>query len=531
MGRLLPLPLSLATLLSTGALVQAQQPEAQRTDTPSQALPAAATIATASGTAAALAPKASHMAAVSQVRIVRLSEIRGEAQLDRNSGQGYQRAFANIPITKGSRLNTTTGVAEVEFEDNSTLRLTPETTVEFVELGRAASGATITRCHVLRGTVYVNLAHTQGTEFAVSTGKTMLKIAPASHLRLSADTTEAHGSGSNVAVMAGSVDLTGPAGATTVTKKRTLGFSASDATPFTLANNVQKSDFDEWDKQEGDYQNRYQNTLTSSGAGGQFGASDLAYYGSFSDAGGCGSLWRPYFANAAWDPYSAGAWAMYPGAGYSWVSAYPWGWLPFHSGSWQNCGSGWGWRPGGQWQGLTNSTLIAGNGNGLLVHPPVKPPAGKAPMVVVNNGGVPASRSTAPGTFTFLGNSAGLGVPRDTFGKLAKTSTVVARDGSATAPVEVGYLGAPATARASGTGSGSSTAPHAVLVLARPSSGGATANSSAVGAGPTSTGTRAGSGRSSTSTTTQTTSYSSSVSQSSTGRSGGGGGSSSGGHK
>ena len=44
---------------------------------------------------------------------------------------------------------------------------------------------------------------------------------------------------------------------------------------------------------------------------------------------------------------------FYPGMGYSWASAYPWGWLPFHYGSWAFInGAGWAWVPGrysGQW--------------------------------------------------------------------------------------------------------------------------------------------------------------------------------------
>ena len=68
-----------------------------------------------------------------------------------------------------------------------------------------------------------------------------------------------------------------------------------------------------------------------------YGSSDLNYYGSFSNTG-CGSMWRPYFASAAWSPYDNGMWAYYPSVGYSWVSPYPWGWIPFHSGNWVNCG-------------------------------------------------------------------------------------------------------------------------------------------------------------------------------------------------
>jgi hypothetical protein len=72
------------------------------------------------------------------VRIVRLSQVNGEVQLDRQTGRGFEAAFANLPIAQGGRLRTGDGVAEVEFEDNSSLRLTPRSLVEFPVLSLRA---------------------------------------------------------------------------------------------------------------------------------------------------------------------------------------------------------------------------------------------------------------------------------------------------------------------------------------------------------------------------------------------------------
>src|SRR5450631_2959104 len=77
----------------------------------------------------------------SQARIVRLSQVDGDVQIDRNTGQGYEKAFLNLPITQGTKLRTgADSRAEIEFEDGSTLRLTPGTLVEFPELSRRDSG-------------------------------------------------------------------------------------------------------------------------------------------------------------------------------------------------------------------------------------------------------------------------------------------------------------------------------------------------------------------------------------------------------
>ena len=71
----------------------------------------------------------------SQARIVRLSQVDGDVQIDRNTGLGYEKAFLNLPITQGTKVRTGSDArAEIEFEDGSTLRITPGTTVDFSEL-------------------------------------------------------------------------------------------------------------------------------------------------------------------------------------------------------------------------------------------------------------------------------------------------------------------------------------------------------------------------------------------------------------
>ncbi len=401
---------------------------------------------------------------VSQVRIVRLSEIRGTAQLDRNTGRGFEPAFANIPITAHSKLRTDAGLAEVEFEDNSTLRLTPDTEVEFSELGRAANGATVTRCKVVKGIVYVTLVKGKSADFTLVAGQSVLRPNPGSHLRLDMSAPLA-----TLAVMDGTVDFTGSTGSTVVPKKSMLSFgAAADAPPQLVASNkVHENQYDAWDKQGNAYQSRYANASFAGGTGMSFGTSDMNYYGGFADLG-CGPMWRPYFANSAWDPYGAGTWALYPGAGYSFISPYPWGWMPYHSGSWAQCGSGgWGWMPGGQFNGLNNT--VAGNvpytGN-RIPHAPIKQPVGRVSFVNVGNKPAALSTLTKPDTFTFRQNSAGLGVPREVFGRLGHASANVERHGFANTEASVGFVSAPTSTRMSSGMAASRSIPF----VTRPSS-------------------------------------------------------------
>jgi len=165
-------------------------------------------------------------------------------------------------------------------------------------------------------------------------------------------------------------------------------------------------------------------------------------------------MWRPYFASAAWDPYANGAWAWYQGAGYSWVSPYPWGWMPYHYGSWAFCpGMGWGWMPGGYWNGLNNIAMIpqtgGSSGGGSPVNgnphfrplPPPHPPRVNEPtMMAVNSKPLVRSEIVSGERFTFRNDSAGLGVPRDGFGRLNKVAEHVQQHGSVNQQI---YFSAP----------------------------------------------------------------------------------------
>lgn len=391
-----------------------------------------ATTAGASATQASIADVAGGSSASMQpgdthVRIVRLSEVRGEVGMDRQTGQGFEPTMQNMPIVEGMKLATKAGTAEVEFEDGGTARAASDTVIEFPLLVRRSAGETASTIKLVQGTMYVNLTGVKGNAFTVEAGSHSVTVDSSTHLRL-----EMTGPKVMVAVFAGSARVQTATGEMLVGKKQTL--ILGDAGDVQQVKNVERAQYDAWDKESNDYHDRYTrgNAFASSG----FGASDLNYYGGFSGAGGCGLMWQPYFASVGWNPYMSGAWAYYPGAGYSWVSAYPWGWLPFHSGQWSFCPTqGWGWQPGGSFVGLQNVASLAGATKGRLpTRPmPTRPPAaGESTIVVAQQSGVAASRVNAQGLFEFRNDSAGLGVPRGSLGSLSKISNNVAKNGSMT---------------------------------------------------------------------------------------------------
>jgi hypothetical protein len=416
---------ALMAWMVVGVSSPAQEPVAP-TDAP------AAENAGATATSQPSAPVSSH----SKVRIVRLSEVKGEVLLDRQTGKGFESAMANLPVIEGSRLKTGDGVAEVEFEDNSTVRVAQNSLVEFPRLELLPSGAKASAINVVQGMVYVNLLNTKGNEFTANVAQNKIVLPPDTHVRLHVTSDQA-----SLAVLHGDVQLEQPSGITTVGKGKTMTFSSAGQDQPVIAKNVTQEPLDSWDHDAVQYHKSFANATSYGNSPYSYGINDMNYYGSFSS--GCGgSLWRPYFASASWNPYGSGAWAYYPSAGYSWVSPYPWGWTPYHYGSWAFCqGLGWGWQPGGTWMGLANNSFVSSpaTGSHLLPHPPSRPPvAAESTLVPVNMKAVPASSLGGHDTFVFRNDSAGLGIPRGSLGKLNGFSNQAIQHGAATTNVFYG---------------------------------------------------------------------------------------------
>jgi hypothetical protein len=371
----------------------------------------------------------------SQARVVRLSEVQGDVKVDRNTGQ-YEKAFLNLPITQGTKVQTKSdGRAEVEFEDGSTLRVTPDTVIDFPQLSLRDSGAKVSAVHLQEGTAYVNFAGAKDDEFTLTFGHEKISLAHSAHLRIEMGDTVA-----TLAVFNGDVQVEGDSGNVAVSKNHTASFDLTDDDRCTLAKNLEPDPFDAWDKEQNQYHQQYASNSYSSYSPYAYGTSDLNYYGSFSDVAGYGTVWQPYFAGAGWDPFMNGAWAFSPGFGYGWISAYPWGWTPYHYGSWVYLPTGgWAWQPGGSWAGWTQPRIIHPPSNFTLPQPPSSSGQG---IVVVNRGGsMPVQPGRSSNRLEISRNSAGLGIPRGGIKNLNQLSSTVQQQGLATAKVHTAPVG------------------------------------------------------------------------------------------
>ena len=356
----------------------------------------------------------------SQARIVRLSDVQGSVQVDKNTGTGFESAFLNLPITQGTQLKTLdNGRAEVEFEDGSTVRLTPNSTIQFSTLGLSDSGKHFSVVDLVEGMAYVNWLGKSGDEFSLNFSGEKIALQREAHFRVDTSAEVA-----NLAVFKGDVDVDGPSGKITVGKNKTATFDLASNGKYTLADNITEAPLDSWDNESIAYHDQYAKNNSSPYG---YGYSDMNYYGGYTNVPGYGMLWQPYFTGIGWDPFMDGAWAWYPGYGYMFVSPYPWGWMPYRYGNWIFVpGFGWMWQPGG-WNSWVTVPHYAST---TVVHVhPLAAPIATVNTVVVGKGG-PVS-GEQPSHLVVREGSAGLGIPRGSLANLSRLNREVAKNGFA----------------------------------------------------------------------------------------------------
>jgi hypothetical protein len=356
----------------------------------------------------------------SQARIVRLSDVQGSVQIDKNTGMGFEGAFLNLPITQGTQVRThNNGRAEIEFEDGSTLRLTPNTKVEFSTLGLNDAGKHISVVNLVEGMAYVNW-QSKNDEFTLNFSRERADLDHPAHFRVETSPAE-----SKFAVFKGDVEVSAPSGTVMVGKKKMVTFDATNDDKYELAKNFEEAPLDSWDKEAIEYHQQYAKNNSSPFG---YGASDLGYYGNYTTVPGYGMMWQPYFTGVGWDPFMDGAWSFYPGYGYMYVSAYPWGWLPYRYGNWMFVpGFGWMWQPGyfTSWNVVPRYVATTA----VRFHAPVAPTAGTVGTVVVGRGG-PSVSTVASTRLMVNSGSAGMGIPRGSVSNLRSVNSQVAKSGS-----------------------------------------------------------------------------------------------------
>jgi len=338
-------------------------------------------------------------------RAARLSYLQGSVTVVRMDNTGSDTAQLNMPLAEGLRVSTgENGQAEIEFEDGSLVRLTPNSSLGLDSMSVDASGNFQTQLALVQGLVYAELRAASKYVYRLSAGGVDVSPVENTVVRIDLDEPPAV-----IAVLSGTAHVERSASGdgegyrTDVRAGETLSGDPADSGRYSLTQQIPEESWDVWNEerdQAASDEAASQTAARDNYAGDHgYGWSDLDANGSWYDVPGQGRVWQPAVAaDADFDPYGYGSWVWYPSAGYVWASGYGWGWTPYRCGSWSYWnGFGWGWMPGGNWG--------FGRGGGFnIVRPPqnyrfkplpVRSPGGVHPIVVVNPGRGP-NRSLQP---------------------------------------------------------------------------------------------------------------------------------------
>src|SRR6185437_9472296 len=305
----------------------------------------------------------------SSARIVRISYVSGQVSIDH--GQGYESATMNVPVTERNWLKTgSDGWAEVQLEDGSLVRLAPDTVMAFSQLGRLSSGSTVTTVDLDQGEAEFKVAQGGNNEFQVTVKNKTIGLDQSAAFRV----TSTNADPMEVVVWKGEVAIrdSESGGEVAVKKNETFVLDPTDVGQYGLDKGAEADDLDQFSQDR----DRYLSTYARGGGSQspyQYGTGDLNYYGQYVNDPDYGTVWQPNGVSSDWDPFANGYWSYEPGFGYTWVSAYPWGWLPFRYGNWVFINNrGWCWEPGnwGRWH--TGPTWV----NSPPGFRPPRPPAG-----------------------------------------------------------------------------------------------------------------------------------------------------------
>jgi hypothetical protein len=288
-------------------------------------------------------------AAQPAARAIRLSQVEGQVQLSQGKQLLASPAVTNTPLFEGSLLTTgDDGRAEIQFEDGSVARLSPNSSMTLAVL-RGQDGSSEAEIAIESGLGYFELqggglAGTIRVRFAGS----VVTASGFTVLRINLDNAPGE-----LAVFSGNAHLErGSAMVLDLHGGESVALNSADPSRYNLSESIEPDSWDTW--------NSDRDEALSSDAAARTGATnsfpdagnpawgDLDANGTWYNVPDQGYVWSPTDAsNPGFDPYGNGNWMWTPGYDYIFVSGYSWGYTPFQCGTWNYFDAfGWGWAPG-----------------------------------------------------------------------------------------------------------------------------------------------------------------------------------------
>jgi uncharacterized membrane protein YgcG len=282
-------------------------------------------------------------------RAVRLSSVEGQVRIAQDNQLLADPALNNTPLFEGTQVLTSDdGRAELQFEDGSVVRISPNSSVRLAVL--RGQGATSDTEIVLEGGLGYFELQGEGSAkpIRVRFGDALATAAGFSVLRINLDSPPGE-----LAVFSGNAHVErGTAMMLDLHGGESMTFDGRDPNHYNLAESIEPDSWDAW--------NADRDQVLTAAAATRTGAennladsnnpawNDLDANGNWYNVPGQGYVWSPNeAADQGWDPYGNGNWMWGPQSGYMWISGEPWGYMPYQCGAWNYFNDfGWGWAPG-----------------------------------------------------------------------------------------------------------------------------------------------------------------------------------------
>jgi hypothetical protein len=284
-------------------------------------------------------------------RVARVSMIRGDVQMKRNTSKTWERARVNFPLVEGDTLATTGQDArlEIQIDARNFVRVGGDSILRVVSLRDEGVALSLSE-----GVATIRLARFDRNKeyFEVDAPGTTLAAEKRGVYRLDVSQT-------------GSVRLFVRDGGQARIYSETSGFTLRDGRSAELINDGTNAGdwelgraelFDSWDRWVDERERYLASRLRYEGRDRYYdsdvwGAEELDAYGEWVYVNDYGWVWRPFStavnSYSNWAPYRYGHWTWCPPYGWTWVGDEPWGWAPYHYGRWVYYNNSWCWAPRG----------------------------------------------------------------------------------------------------------------------------------------------------------------------------------------
>jgi hypothetical protein len=156
------------------------------------------------------------------------------------------------------------------------------------------------------------------------------------------------GTATVVKVSSGMLEARGSSNQSFVVRPQQVAtLTGTDRLAITTATLGAPDSFDQWALERDQHEEYALSTEASRGVPEDtVGYEDLDNYGTWTSDPQYGYVWSPTNVAADWTPYRFGQYTYVSGWGWAWIDNSPWGFAPYHYGSWVTIGSRWCWVPG-----------------------------------------------------------------------------------------------------------------------------------------------------------------------------------------